>query len=68
MQNAVKSFVDRKSEEIKTQVKLNDLYENSLGRYNRTILPFSMKNVRKLPIVGDVYNERKQWPETAEDW
>jgi len=27
-----------------------------------------MKNVRKLPIVGDVHYAREQWPATTEDW
>ena len=27
-----------------------------------------MKNVRRLPIVGDVHHEREEWPATAEDW
>mgnify|MGYP001626793310 CR=1 FL=1 len=29
---------------------------------------FSMKNVRKLAIVGDVHCAREQWPDLAEDW
>ena len=27
-----------------------------------------MKNMRKLPIVGDVHLGRDQWPETPEDF
>lgn len=27
-----------------------------------------MKNVRKLPIVGDVHLSREQWPSTPTDW
>lgn len=27
-----------------------------------------MSNVRLLPIVGDVYNGREQWPATQRDW
>ncbi len=29
---------------------------------------FSMDNVRKLAIVGDVHCAREQWPEHEEDW
>ena len=31
-------------------------------------LPFTMKNVRHLPIVGDVHLSREQWPSSAKDW
>ena len=31
-------------------------------------LPFTMKNVRHLPIVGDVHLSREQWPSCAKDW
>ena len=34
------------------------------GKY----LPFNMRNVKKLPIVGDVSCERKQWPSTSTEW
>lgn len=30
--------------------------------------PFNMKNVRRLPIVGDIHNSREAWPYTELDW
>ena len=30
--------------------------------------PFTMKNVRRLPIVGDVHYTREVWPSTELDW
>ena len=30
--------------------------------------PLSMRNVRKLPIVGDVHLGREEWPSLPEDW
>ena len=59
LQNTVNSFIFNGTKELEINIKLSDLYENSLGRYNRTILPFTMKNLRKLPIVGDIFHERK---------
>ena len=40
----------------------------SEGRNNKMFLPFTMKNVRHLPIVGDVHLSREQWPSDAKDW
>jgi len=39
-----------------------------LGGHSKALRPFTMKNVRKLPIVGDVYCGRKQWPSASKDW
>lgn len=33
------------------------MFEKSIGRYNRVMLPFSMKSLRKLPIVGEYKND-----------
>ena len=57
--DAIENFVVEETQELQVQKALSDLYENTSGRYNRIILPFTMKNVRKLPIVGDVFYERK---------
>lgn len=38
------------------------------GLHGKLYLPFTMENVRKLPIVGDVHYGREQWPSTQKDW
>ena len=35
-----------------------------LGGHEKGLKPFTMKNVRKLPIVGDVHQIREQRPYT----
>lgn len=30
--------------------------------------PLNLRNVRKLPIVGDVHLGREEWPSLPEDW
>lgn len=34
------------------------------GLHGKLYLPFTMKNVRKLPIVGDISSSKEQWPAT----
>ena len=40
----------------------------SEGAYGVKYEPFKMKNVRKLPFVGDVHCVKEQWPSSQEDW
>ena len=73
MRKAVNEFVTHESHKLKDQLakqegQAQDLTEASLGRYNRVMQPFSMRNIRKLPIVGDLGREKEQWPSTESDW
>ena len=69
MRKAVNEFVTHESNKLKDHFKQQqELTEASLGRYNRVMQPFSMRNIRKLPIVGDLSREKEQWPQTEADW
>ena len=58
-----------KNETSQTQKLAHRSFEETfIVRYGRKYSAFSLTNIRRLPIVGDVHLAREEWPSSQQDW
>jgi len=61
----------RKSERDISKGKQNRISGSGIENLLRTVegeLPFALRYVKRLPIVGDVHLGREEWPSTPQQW
>ena len=61
MKNDVDDFIKREMSKLNGMIDADDTTELTQGRF----LEYTKKNRRKLPIVGNVYYRKMEWPYTT---